>query len=106
MLPLLLSPERDPQLLRLTEQRVPSFSHDLVPDYLRTKVDPDVEQRMQQLENKAGNLSMEIAPVSIKMMGLYVLKQSTHIKRMYMSAETSCGIQQSHEPCLGNCQQS
>ncbi|PSN47445.1 Mediator of RNA polymerase II transcription subunit 8 [Blattella germanica] len=41
VLPLLLSPDRDEELLRLTEGRVPTFSHDLVPDYLRTKPEPD-----------------------------------------------------------------
>uniref|UniRef100_A0A0A9W294 Mediator of RNA polymerase II transcription subunit 8 n=3 Tax=Lygus hesperus TaxID=30085 RepID=A0A0A9W294_LYGHE len=59
VLPLLLSPERDEQLLRLTEHRVPMFSHDLVPDYLRTKPIPEVEQKMVQLEHKATSLSYE-----------------------------------------------
>ncbi|QQP55074.1 Mediator of RNA polymerase II transcription subunit 8 [Caligus rogercresseyi] len=36
-LPLILSPDKDEDLLKLTESRVPSFSHDLVPDLLRTK---------------------------------------------------------------------
>lgn len=64
VLPLMLSPERDEDLLRLTENRVPAFTHDLVPDYLRTKPDPEVEQKMIQLEVKAANLSNETAQVS------------------------------------------
>lgn len=61
VLPIQLSQERDPELLRITEQRVPQFSHDLAPDYLRTKLEPDVEQRMLQLEIKAGNMTFEMA---------------------------------------------
>lgn len=64
MLPIQLSQERDTDLLRITEQRVPQFSHDLAPDYLRTKLEPDVEQRMLQLEIKASNMTFEMAQVS------------------------------------------
>lgn len=64
VLPLMLSPERDEELLRITENRVPAFTHDLVPDYLRTKPDPDVEQKMIHLELKAGNLTYETAQVN------------------------------------------
>lgn len=63
VLPLLLSPDRDEELLRLTEGRVPTFSHDLVPDYLRTKPEPDVERQMIQMEHKAANLAYESAQV-------------------------------------------
>lgn len=63
VLPIQLSQERDTELLRITEQRVPQFSHDLAPDYLRTKLEPDVEQRMLQLEIKAGNMTYEMAQV-------------------------------------------
>ena len=61
---MLLSPDRDEELLRLTEGRVPTFSHDLVPDYLRTKPEPDVERQMIQMEHKAANLAYESAQVS------------------------------------------
>ena len=66
VLPLLLSPDRDEDLLRLSEGRVPTFSHDLVPDYLRTKPEPDVERQMIQMEHKAANLAYESAQVSVK----------------------------------------
>lgn len=66
VLPLLLSPDRDEELLRLTEGRVPTFSHDLVPDYLRTKPEPDVERQMIQMEHKAANLAYESAQVCIR----------------------------------------
>lgn len=63
VLPLMLSPDPDDELLRLTENRVPAFTHDLVPDYLRTKPDPEVEHKMVQLELKATNLSYEASQV-------------------------------------------
>ncbi|XP_032669331.1 mediator of RNA polymerase II transcription subunit 8 isoform X2 [Odontomachus brunneus] len=53
VLPLRLSPEKDEELLRLTEGRIPTFAHDLVPDYLRTKLEPQAEQKMMQFEAKA-----------------------------------------------------
>lgn len=52
VLPLLLSQERDDDLLRITENRIPVFAHDMVPDYLRTKPEPTAEQRMLQHEQK------------------------------------------------------
>ncbi|XP_013105490.1 mediator of RNA polymerase II transcription subunit 8 [Stomoxys calcitrans] len=61
VLPLMLSPERDELLLNITQGRVPVFSHDIVPDYLRTKPDPVAEQKMLQNEQKAANLSTEAA---------------------------------------------
>lgn len=64
MLPLILNPEREEELLRLTEGRVPAFTHDLVPDYLRTKQEPDVEHKLIQLEHKAASLSYDAAQVS------------------------------------------
>ncbi|XP_012243093.1 mediator of RNA polymerase II transcription subunit 8 isoform X2 [Bombus vosnesenskii] len=68
VLPLRLSPEKDEELLRLTEGRIPTFAHDLVPDYLRTKVEPQAEQKMMQLETKAANVNFE---ASHKHMGQY-----------------------------------
>lgn len=61
VLPLLLSPERDEALFQLTEGRIPVFSHDMVPDYLRTKPEPSAEQKMMQHEQKANSLSAETA---------------------------------------------
>lgn len=61
VLPLLLSPEHDENLWKLTEGRIGVFSHDMVPDYLRTKPDPAAEQRMLQHEQKANSLNVETA---------------------------------------------
>ncbi|CAH1363915.1 hypothetical protein MTP99_000268 [Tenebrio molitor] len=65
VLPLLLSPERDDQLAQMTEHRVTTFAHDLVPDYLRTKLEPMAESKMMQLEHKASTLSFENAQKQI-----------------------------------------
>ena len=59
VLPLHLSPEKDPDLVRITEGRISTFAHDLVPDYLRTKPDPCVEQKIIMYESKAANLSYD-----------------------------------------------
>lgn len=64
-LPLMLSPERDDQLMQVTEGRISTFSHDLVPDYLRTKLEPLAEQKMLQLEHKAQNLQYDNAQKQI-----------------------------------------
>ena len=47
--------------MQLTEGRVPVFSHDIVPNYLRTKPDPTAESRMIAHEQKANSLNAEAA---------------------------------------------
>lgn len=59
IIPLELSQDRDEQLLRLTEGRVAMYSHDLAPDYLRTKPVPEVEQEIFRHEQKASSLSYD-----------------------------------------------
>lgn len=65
VLPLQLGCERDEELARLTEGRVPACTHDLVPDLLRTKPEPQAEQRLQQLNHKANTLSYDTAQVGL-----------------------------------------
>ncbi|KAG5896437.1 hypothetical protein JTB14_022516 [Gonioctena quinquepunctata] len=65
VLPLMLSPERDEQLAQMTEHRVTTFAHDLVPDYLRTKLEPLAETKMMQLETKALGLQYDNAQKQI-----------------------------------------
>ncbi|XP_068599782.1 mediator of RNA polymerase II transcription subunit 8 [Brachionichthys hirsutus] len=66
IIPLLLSPDRDEDLAKLTEQRVPVFSHEIVPDYLRTKPDPDVEEQEKQLSAEAARIGPEVAQKQIQ----------------------------------------
>lgn len=65
VLPLQLERQRDEALVRLTEGRVPACTHDLVPDLLRTKPEPQAEQRLQQFNHKASTLSFDTAQVNI-----------------------------------------
>jgi len=56
-LPLFLSPDRDEELAKMTEGRVTTFSHDVVPHLLRTKLDPEVEARYASYENRNNSLA-------------------------------------------------
>lgn len=60
LLPLLLNPNVDESLRKLTNGRVHTFNHELVPDYLRTKPEPEVEERGNNLTSKAMSLSSDI----------------------------------------------
>ncbi|XP_024865751.1 mediator of RNA polymerase II transcription subunit 8 isoform X2 [Kryptolebias marmoratus] len=66
IIPLLLSPDRDEELAKLTEQRVPVFSHEIVPDYLRTKPDPEVEEQEKQLSTEAARIGPDVAQKQIQ----------------------------------------
>ncbi|XP_029355586.1 mediator of RNA polymerase II transcription subunit 8 isoform X1 [Echeneis naucrates] len=66
IIPLLLSPDRDEDLAKLTEQRVPVFSHEIVPDYLRTKPDPEVEEQEKLLSAEATRIGPEVAQKQIQ----------------------------------------
>uniref|UniRef100_A0A8C5PY11 Mediator of RNA polymerase II transcription subunit 8 n=1 Tax=Leptobrachium leishanense TaxID=445787 RepID=A0A8C5PY11_9ANUR len=66
IIPLLLSPDRDEAIMRLTEGRVPVFSHEVVPDHLRTKPDPDVEEIEKQLSAEAARLTPEAAQKQVQ----------------------------------------
>lgn len=50
-------------LQRQTEGRVPVFSHEVVPDHLRTKPDPEVEEQEKQLITDAARISPDGAQV-------------------------------------------
>lgn len=54
IIPLKLSQDQDQHLGKLTGHRVSCLSHAEVPDYLRTKPDPAVEQAEQQLLSSSG----------------------------------------------------
>ncbi|KRY79713.1 Coiled-coil domain-containing protein 47 [Trichinella pseudospiralis] len=51
-LPIRLSVEVDADLEAATENRLHAWTHAVVPDYLRTKPDPQVEQKDQQISNQ------------------------------------------------------
>ena len=49
----------------MTERRVIAFNADVVPHYLRTKPEPEVEERLQPVLNRASSLTPEMAQVCI-----------------------------------------
>jgi len=48
-----LNPERDEHLAKLTEGRVQAFNHEMVPNYLRTKSEPEIEKKERELYSKS-----------------------------------------------------
>ncbi|KAL3320815.1 mediator of RNA polymerase II transcription subunit 8 [Cichlidogyrus casuarinus] len=50
--PTALTTVPDPNLAKLTEDRLPVINHETVPQYLRTKLDPQIEQQCQQQDAK------------------------------------------------------
>ncbi|XP_034874702.1 mediator of RNA polymerase II transcription subunit 8 isoform X1 [Mirounga leonina] len=52
--------------MRQTEGRVPVFSHEVVPDHLRTKPDPEVEEQEKQLTTDAARVGADAAQKQIQ----------------------------------------
>lgn len=65
VLPLLLSPDVDKDLETLTEDRVKMVNHEMVPDYLRTKPDPEIEELEKALQAKSNTISPDVASKQI-----------------------------------------
>ncbi|EDV28353.1 Mediator of RNA polymerase II transcription subunit 8 [Trichoplax sp. H2] len=57
LLPLTISQETDSNLQEITKNRIQTFDHEIVPDYLRTKPEPEVERDQKELAEKADMLS-------------------------------------------------
>ncbi|XP_065904948.1 mediator of RNA polymerase II transcription subunit 8-like isoform X2 [Dysidea avara] len=55
-LPLQLSSDHDPALAKSTEGRVSTLHHEIVPDYLRTKLDLDLERHQKDTEKEADKM--------------------------------------------------
>lgn len=49
IVPMCLSPDNDPVVEQLTERRLSLFDHDFMPQLLRTKNQPEIEERERQL---------------------------------------------------------
>nr|SVE70812.1 EOG090X0JK2 [Daphnia similis]SVE71443.1 EOG090X0JK2 [Daphnia similis]SVE72076.1 EOG090X0JK2 [Daphnia similis]SVE72703.1 EOG090X0JK2 [Daphnia similis] len=91
VLPLVLSPDPDEELKQATEGRVVAFSHDITPDMLRTKPDPDVEQRQNQFEQRATQVPPETAQKQINALNKvvnHVLEQITHSREDWENEAT------------------
>ncbi|CAH8502591.1 unnamed protein product [Schistosoma margrebowiei] len=57
--PMLLNPEQDTNLAKITEERLSLFNHDTVPQYLRTKLDPKVESECSSQSTRAAGIPSE-----------------------------------------------
>lgn len=68
VLPLLLSQECDEELAKLTEGRVQVVNHEMVPDYLRTKPDLEIEEQEKSLVSKCSTITPEAAVKQVNAM--------------------------------------
>ncbi|CAB3983744.1 mediator of RNA polymerase II transcription subunit 8-like [Paramuricea clavata] len=59
LLPLVVQQEPDADLQKSTEGRIQAFNHEVVPDHLRTKYEPEVEDKESILSATASNMSSE-----------------------------------------------
>ena len=66
VIPLVLSPDRDEDLMRQTGGRISVFSHEVDPDHLRTKPDPKVEEQEKQLTTDATHVGADAAQKQIQ----------------------------------------
>jgi hypothetical protein len=55
IIPMCLSPETDPNVEQLTERRLAIFNHDFMPQLLRTKNLPEIEERERLLNTNSVN---------------------------------------------------
>lgn len=68
VLPLLLSQDIDEDLAKLTEGRVQLVNHEMVPDYLRTKPDLEIEEYEKNLVAKCSTITPENAVKQVSAM--------------------------------------
>ncbi|KAF7493846.1 Mediator of RNA polymerase II transcription subunit 8 [Sarcoptes scabiei] len=64
--PLKLVPHEDEILVNATEGRLRSLNHDTTPIYLRTKLDPEIENRMNAFANKGNSINNDQAQKQIQ----------------------------------------
>lgn len=81
-IPLALSPDKDPQLETMTEGRLTCFNHEVVPDYLRTKPDPEVEAKHTQVELRAS----QVNPDTINKQAAALTKLANHVFELINTA--------------------
>lgn len=93
VLPLLLTPDRDEELAKLTENRVFMVNHEMVPDYLRTKPDPEIEDVDKSLQAKASTISPDVAVKQVSAMGKLIDNISNLIRTSSAKADTEMSRQ-------------
>lgn len=93
VLPLMLSPTPDPELAKLTEGRVQLVNAEMVPDYLRTKPDPEIEEFERSLQTKSNTISPDAAVKQINAMTKLVDNTINAIKMNSARADIEMGKQ-------------
>lgn len=101
-LPLILSPERDEELLKLTEHRVATFSHDLIPNYLRTRPDPEIEAKYAVMENRANSASQDQQQKQISVIEKVTRETMKLIRRERDEMETKSNSRSEVETTFNN----
>ncbi|CAG2108031.1 unnamed protein product [Medioppia subpectinata] len=102
LFPLLLSPDIDEELMKLTEGRVQSFNHDMVPDYLRTKPEPEIEAKENVIVGKACNLSADQSQKQMTSANKIVNNMTDLVKNMRDEWETETNRQNQTQTSLMN----
>lgn len=98
IVPLLLSPDVDQELQNLTEGRVPMFTHEVAPNYLRTKPFPEVEDKLSNLQTKAGNTSQDVMNKQITTLNKLLNNVHEAVKTRKESAENDFGQKSLMQP--------
>jgi mediator of RNA polymerase II transcription subunit 8 len=93
VLPLLLTPDRDEELAKLTENRVHMVNHEMVPCYLRTKPDPEIEEFDKSLQAKASLISPDVAVKQINATNKLIDHIISNIKANSTRADTEMSRQ-------------
>ena len=69
VVPMAFSTEHDPQLVHITEGRFNCMQHELVPDYLRTKLELDIEKEHKRLQDVSSTV-IAYSRVSLVLTGI------------------------------------
>lgn len=93
VLPLLLSPDRDEELVKLTEGRVQMVNHEMVPGYLRTKPDPEIEELEKTLQSRSNNITSDAAVKQINATSKLIDNTVNAIKSFSVRADSEMSRQ-------------
>lgn len=91
LFPIYLNPERDEELAQVTEGRVQSVNHDMVPNYLRTCPEPEIESKEQVLLLRASSMTPDQGVKSISTTNSVVDKVSELVRRWKEEMESETG---------------
>ena len=100
LFPLILSPDIDQELAKLTDGRVQSFNHDMVPDYLRTKPEPEIEAKESLINGKVSNLSADQSQKQLTSANKIVNNLTETVKSSREEWETETNRQNQNQTCL------